>query len=114
MRQRRLFVPTPVAEPTTVAVSNDAHALTCSFWERTNPKPVVKFIALQKMVQRFLDAGWPPQAVSQALDETMAYTVGAITYSLNQQRNGRRNGHRPSTVERSWRNIMDGPTEGIR
>lgn len=26
----------------------------------------------------------------------------------------RANGHRPSAVERSWRNILEGPTEGIR
>ncbi len=67
------------------AAAGDARALTCAFWERTNPKPAVKFIALLKLVERFLDAGWSEEAVGRALDETRAYTVDAITFSLRQR-----------------------------
>lgn len=82
MRQQRLFTPEPKTALATVEPTQAAHVLTCSFWERTNPKPVVKFVALRKIVQTFLDAGWSPAAIDRALSETRAFTTGAIEYTL--------------------------------
>jgi hypothetical protein len=75
-----------VVVPSPTASAEDARALTCAFWERSNPKPAVKFIALLKLVERFLEAGWPGPAISRALVGTRAYTVDAIEFTLNAQR----------------------------
>jgi hypothetical protein len=75
-----------VVVPSPAAPAEDARALTCAFWENSNPKPAVKFIALLKLVERFLEAGWPGPAISRALVGTRAYTVDAIEFTLNAQR----------------------------
>lgn len=85
-RAQRLFA----VEPSSLAVeqvqaTEDAHTLTCSFWERTNPKPATKFIALRTLVQRFLDAGWSPHAINRALSETRAFTLAGLEFTLRGQ-----------------------------
>lgn len=63
-------------------VQHAAHRLTAEFWEASNPKPSTKFIALRKLVERFLDAGWPEDAVADALRRAKAFTLAGIEFTL--------------------------------
>lgn len=68
-----------------VAVNGDrAHQIAVDFWEASDPKPAVKFIALRKIIERFLGAGWQPEQVASALRCTRAFTVDAIEYKLRE------------------------------
>jgi|688.fasta_scaffold334555_2 hypothetical protein len=46
--------------------SEQARGISQAWWEKQD-RPTGKFIALQKIIERTLDAGWEPQIVSQAL-----------------------------------------------
>lgn len=67
------------------AVAGEADKLVKAFWNDANPKPAVKFIALRKIVERFLEAGWPPTEVAKALRRTRAFTVDAIEFTLREK-----------------------------
>ena len=72
--------PPAVASPT----AGDAQRLVSAFWEDSNPRPSVKFIALVKMTESFLEAGWLPEQISQGLRQTRAFTKDSIEYTLRQ------------------------------
>lgn len=67
------------------ATAGEADTLVKAFWNDANPKPAVKFIALRKIVERFLEAGWPPTDVAKALRRTRAFTVDAIEFTLREK-----------------------------
>lgn len=54
------------------------------FWEESSPKPVINggYIALVKMVERFIEAGFTPKQMHWALRHTRAFTIDAITFTI--------------------------------
>lgn len=70
---------------------NPAVEVVRAAWDRRDPKPTVPFVALVKMAERFLAAGWQPQQVEDALASTQAFTDHAVEFTLN-----RAHRHRPS------------------
>jgi hypothetical protein len=54
------------------------------YWESCDPKPVTRWIALVKLTERFLDAGWSPRAVLWALGNARAHTIAAMEFALRQ------------------------------
>lgn len=65
--------------------AESAATLTKTFWNEANPRPAVKFVALRQIVERFLEAGWPPTDVEKALRRTRAFTIGAIEFTLREK-----------------------------
>jgi hypothetical protein len=82
-----------VEPPSPPTAADRAHALTCDFWENSNPRPAVKFIALRKLTERFLGLGWDEPAVARALRDTRAFTSDAIEYTLREK--AEQTAHRP-------------------
>jgi DNA-binding transcriptional ArsR family regulator len=66
--------------------SEQARGISQAWWEKQD-RPTGKFIALQKIVERTLDAGWEPQVVSQALG---TFVVIPSLAQLELQMKGRR------------------------
>lgn len=71
------------------------------------PKPTLpqgrhgnQFVALVKIVDGLLAAGWPEAAVKRALTTTRAYTTDALTFSLNDDRAARGAVARPIDADR--------------
>jgi DNA-binding transcriptional ArsR family regulator len=62
-----------------------AETLVRSWWESTTPRPVVSFIGVVKLVERFLDAGHDEAAVARALAESPTPTANALTFALNRR-----------------------------
>lgn len=71
--------------------------------ENGQPTPTLRanvkgnpFMALVSIVRGLLDAGWPPEEITPALRETAAFTVNALTLTLNQRRHRRPGGISPA------------------
>lgn len=58
------------------------------WWDATTPKPAQKFVAVVKIVERMLRAGWPPQAVRWALGRAPTPSVGTLEFALRSSRRG--------------------------
>lgn len=56
------------------------------FWESMTPRPVVKggFIALVKMTEKFIEAGFTSEQMFWALRHTRAYSIDSITFTIKQ------------------------------
>lgn len=65
-------------------------------WEQ-EPRPVIKFIALRKLIERFLEAGWPEAALADALKRTKAFTLAGIEFTLRT--------HHKQTEPEAWEAI---------
>ena len=63
-------------------VQSSAHRIAADLWENTRPRPSIKFIALRKLVERFIEAGWPEAAVADALRRTKVFTLAGIEFTL--------------------------------
>ena len=63
-------------------VQHSAHRLAADLWESVTPRPSIKFIALRKLIERFIEAGWPEAAVADALRRTRVFTLAGIEFTL--------------------------------
>jgi hypothetical protein len=77
----------PPVEPVEVVAAEEeplARRVVNRYWETCDPKPVTRWIALVKLTERFLDAGWSPRAVLWALGNARAHTIAAMEFALRQ------------------------------
>lgn len=72
----------PDDPPATDEQRIEARRIVNGFWQRVEPKPAVKWIALVKIVTRFVVAGWSASQIEQALDRAKSFTVNAIEFEL--------------------------------
>jgi len=68
------------AESSTSAVA--ARSVISAFWEASNPRPAVKFIALVKIAEVFIEAGWTEAQLLAGLRKTRAFTKDSIEFTL--------------------------------
>lgn len=87
-----LPLPTPAAAAAggaaegVVAQSKPEHEVARRVWEGKNPKPAIPFIAVRKIAARFLERGWPPDAIVDAMLEAPTISIGAVELQLNRRR----------------------------
>lgn len=93
-----------VASPTAEA----ARSVVSAFWEASNPRPAVKFIALVKIAEAFIEAGWTEAQLLAGLRKTRAFTKDSIEFTL---RAGVESGTE-SKRERTMRNLAAFAEEG--
>jgi hypothetical protein len=92
-----------VVEAEVVTNATMARDITKAFWDvllaEGRPTPVLggnrnSFMALVKIVEQFVESGYQPQLIYDALHDTSVYTMNGITFSLNKQK--RESAHRGS------------------
>lgn len=71
------------------ATRQAAAAVVRVVYDERSPKPVAKRVAVVKMAERFLTAGWTEQQVRAALMGTAAFTDQAVQLQLNRNAGGR-------------------------
>lgn len=54
-------------EPGTPVPSLVAQGITAAWWETFTPRPTANFVGQRKIVQRLLEAGWSPNAITAVL-----------------------------------------------
>lgn len=84
-----LFGEPPAAKPTD-AVKDEAHRVTTTVWERSDPKPVWSFIGVQRMAERFLRGGWTGPEIIDAMLAVPSITQGWVEPELKRRRPQRR------------------------
>lgn len=72
-----------IAADATAARRQAAAQLVRSVYDERSPKPVAKRVAVVKMAERFLDAGWTERQVRDAMMATAAFTDQALQLQLN-------------------------------
>jgi hypothetical protein len=84
-----------VVEAEVVTQTTIARDITKAFWDvlvaEGRPTPVLggnrnSFMALTKIVEQFVESGYEPQLIYDALHDTSVYTMNGITFSLNKQK----------------------------
>lgn len=79
----------PPPKPTD-AVKDEAHRVTTTVWERSDPKPVWSFIGVQRMAERFLRGGWTAPEIIDAMLAVPSITQGWVEPELKRRRPQRR------------------------
>lgn len=59
-----------------------ARSVVTAFWESSDPRPAVKFIALVKIAEVFIEAGWTEPQLLAGLRKTRAFTKDSIEFTL--------------------------------
>jgi len=59
-----------------------ARNVVSAFWKTSNPRPAVKFIALVKIAEVFIEAGWTEAQLLAGLRKTRAFTKDSIEFTL--------------------------------
>lgn len=72
-----------LAADATAAQRQVAAQLVCAVYDERTPKPVAKRVAVVKMAERFLDAGWTERQVRDAMMATATFTDQAVQLQLN-------------------------------
>lgn len=72
-------------------------------WERKNPKPATKFIAVVKIARTLLDAGWKPQQIEDAMVSVRTISVAWVEGELNKSH------ERPGAASRTVDEDRDSP-----
>jgi len=55
------------------------------WWEGQHPRPVASYIGVLQIVKRCLQAGYEPDQIRCALDDTLVLTVNGIEFALRKQ-----------------------------
>lgn len=63
-----------------------ARSVTQDVFDRRRPKPTTKFVAVQKIVRTFLEAGHDPAELTAAMLEDGALTIAAIEHRIARAR----------------------------
>lgn len=71
-----------------------ADEISRAFWERKDPKPLVPFVGIRKIVESALRAHWPPSTVAEGLDRCDAISRNSLERAMTKIR-GQRPGQSP-------------------
>lgn len=74
------------------ATGSVAQPLVKRVWDRSDPKPATPFIGAVKIAERLLAAGWPADAVEDAMVEAPTISTGAVELVLNRRKPPARRG----------------------
>lgn len=74
---------TPAPAPPTRAHQQAGRDVARHVWEHRTPRPSGKFIALSRLFEDLLDAGWKPEQVTAAAMASPAFTRDALEFQLN-------------------------------